>query len=319
MISVIIPVYNTEKYIKKCIDSVTTQTYRNLEIIIIDDGSKDRSLDICQEMAKNDSRIRVFHQENKGVSSARNKGLDYATGDWISFLDSDDYLDRDFYETLINATSSNVSIICCGVRPVNEKGEEVPHLQYNNIPKEDTLLSGKDVWMHFLHPSKRYLYWSPWDKLISTVLAKKHRFVVGRKFGEDLYYCFQCLKDTESIYYIPQKKYNYLIREGSATHSNSFNYSSFDSLFVSKKIFLETRNEQSLKHYTRLNMLVVAARIVRGYYLHPIDRRQYGLKIKQIRKLIRKQFRLYCIVELNIKHLCLILAAAYMPTIFKIR
>lgn len=318
-ISVIIPVYNTENYIKKCIDSVLAQTYSDLEIIVIDDGSTDGSLNICRKMEKNDSRVIVFHQENSGVSSARNKGLEMASGEWVSFLDSDDYLDEDFYETLIDAVDMNAPIICCGVRPVNENGEVVPHLQYTDIPSKPIMLSGEEMWKHFLHPSKRYLYWSPWDKLIKASLAKKIRFVVGRKIGEDLFYCYQCLKEAGSIYYIPEKKYNYLIRAGSATHSITFKNSSFDSLYFSNCILSDGKNVHYLEYYARLNLLVVASRIVRGYCTQSKEAQQYDSEIRTIRQIIRKNLKRYCVHELRLKHLCLIFEAAFMPALFYIR
>ena len=102
LISVIIPVYNVEKYIRYCLDSVINQTYKNLEIIIVDDGTKDSSGEIAEEYAVKDSRIKVIHKENGGLSDARNVGLDAATGKYIAFLDSDDVITLDFYEYLYN-------------------------------------------------------------------------------------------------------------------------------------------------------------------------------------------------------------------------
>ena len=100
MISVIVPVYNVELYLRKCLNSVVNQTYRDLEILIIDDGSTDGSGEICDEYRK-DERVRVFHTDNRGLSCARNLGLDNATGEWIGFVDSDDWIEPDMYEVLI--------------------------------------------------------------------------------------------------------------------------------------------------------------------------------------------------------------------------
>ena len=103
LINIIVPVYNTEKYIRKCLDSIVNQTYRNLEIIVVDDGSTDSSGDICDEYAHKDARIKVIHKENGGVSSARNAALDLCTpgGDLVAFVDSDDWLELNMYETLL--------------------------------------------------------------------------------------------------------------------------------------------------------------------------------------------------------------------------
>lgn len=100
LITIIIPVYNVEKYLRECIDSVIAQTYKNLEIILVDDGSIDKSGEICDEYSKKDSRIRVIHKKNGGLSDARNVALDIAKGEYIGFIDSDDYIEKDMFETL---------------------------------------------------------------------------------------------------------------------------------------------------------------------------------------------------------------------------
>ncbi|MBE6453854.1 MAG: glycosyltransferase [Alphaproteobacteria bacterium] len=114
-ISVIVPVYNVEQYLPQCLDSIINQTYKNLEIICVDDGSPDNSGKILDEYAKKDKRIKVIHQENGGLSVARNTGLDNATGEWVSFIDSDDYIALDFYENLISAANkSDTDVVQCG-------------------------------------------------------------------------------------------------------------------------------------------------------------------------------------------------------------
>ena len=113
LISIIIPVYNTEQYLSKCLDSVINQTYKNLEIIVIDDGSTDNSGKICDEYALKDNRIKVVHKQNAGVSSARNIGLDIARGEYIAFIDSDDYIELDMYESLLKISSENFSDVTC--------------------------------------------------------------------------------------------------------------------------------------------------------------------------------------------------------------
>ena len=100
LISVVVPVYNVENYLEKCVSSITNQTYKNLEIILVNDGSKDNSGAICDDLAKNDSRIKVIHKENGGLSDARNTGINVATGEYIGFVDSDDWIERDMYEQL---------------------------------------------------------------------------------------------------------------------------------------------------------------------------------------------------------------------------
>lgn len=116
-ISVIVPVYNTEQYLPRCIDSILSQTFTDFELLLIDDGSTDSSGTICDEYAQKDSRVRVFHKENGGVSSARNHGLDNAVGEWITFVDSDDYILSNFTETLVRLCEKNVDLCICGIKP----------------------------------------------------------------------------------------------------------------------------------------------------------------------------------------------------------
>ncbi len=113
-ISVIIPMYNSEKYIAKCLDSIISQNYENLEIIVVNDGSKDSSKEICEEYVKKDSRIRLINTENRGAGSARNTGLDASTGEIIGFIDSDDYICNDFYERLYNMLETTGADIAIG-------------------------------------------------------------------------------------------------------------------------------------------------------------------------------------------------------------
>lgn len=114
-VSVIVPVYKAEAYLYRCVDSLLVQTFTNFEILLIDDGSPDRSGEICDEYARKDTRVRVFHKENGGVSSARNLGLKYAQGEWIAFVDSDDWVESDFLE-VFRILSVDVDMIHCGLQ-----------------------------------------------------------------------------------------------------------------------------------------------------------------------------------------------------------
>ena len=133
MISVIVPIYNTEKYLKRALNSLLKQTYQDLEILLIDDGSTDSSLKICQEYAKKDHRIKVFHQENKGVSVVRNFGLSVAKGEYISFLDSDDYMEPNMLQTLYqNLIDTESDISVCHYQKFKD---QISHIQVKKIVK----------------------------------------------------------------------------------------------------------------------------------------------------------------------------------------
>ena len=116
LISVIVPIYNVEKYLDKCVESIVTQTYKNLEIILVDDGSPDRCPEICDKWAEKDERIKVIHKKNGGLSDARNEGYAVSSGEYISFIDSDDYIDREFYAILSNALDNGTDIAECATR-----------------------------------------------------------------------------------------------------------------------------------------------------------------------------------------------------------
>lgn len=124
MVSVIVPVYNTEKYLHRCIDSILTQTYTDFELLLIDDGSTDNSGKICDEYTQKDSRVRVFHKENGGVSSARNLGLDEAKGEWISFVDSDDYVLPTYLATYFELMQNETDLCILGIIPDYSKSVE---------------------------------------------------------------------------------------------------------------------------------------------------------------------------------------------------
>lgn len=128
LISVIVPIYGVEKYLEQCLDSIINQTYRNLEIILIDDGSPDRCGEICDRYASRDSRIKVIHQSNQGLSAARNAGMDMATGEYISFIDSDDYIDPHFYEKMEQGFQDypEAPIIIC--LPYQDKDGQITYL-----------------------------------------------------------------------------------------------------------------------------------------------------------------------------------------------
>lgn len=123
LISIIIPVYNVERYLNKCLDSIINQTYKNLEIVLVDDGSTDRSGLICDDYAAKDNRVIVLHKENSGVSEARNIGLKHSTGEFIGFVDGDDYVDRQMYELLLERLESdNSDMAACNYLQVDEEG-----------------------------------------------------------------------------------------------------------------------------------------------------------------------------------------------------
>lgn len=211
-ISVIVPVYNVEKYIGDCIESILNQTYKDFELLLIDDGSSDRSGLICKEYAQKDPRIRVFHKENGGVSSARNMGLSKAQGSWLCFVDSDDSIDKTYLEDFgLGASESDfylqgyktvcndriLKIIDFGGLHSNEFSSILAYAEDNNIIN------------------------SPCFKLYNReiVASKNMLFDLNTSYGEDHLFSLQYVMNITSIHYSNNSGYNYTVKEGSLTHS----------------------------------------------------------------------------------------------------
>lgn len=170
LISIIIPVYGVEKYIAQCLESVINQTYKNLEIIVINDGTKDRSADIAKEYAAKDSRIKVYDFKNGGLSVARNRGLEIATGEYISYLDSDDWLDTKMYETLLETAMKNeADMVKCGIIETNGAAEE-------KITFSDVKIINNEQHKAFENYFKGILWTLAWNGLYKRELAKKVKF-----------------------------------------------------------------------------------------------------------------------------------------------
>ncbi|MCR5043472.1 MAG: glycosyltransferase [Bacteroidaceae bacterium] len=213
MISVIIPVYNVLPYLGECVASIVAQTYKAWECILVDDGSTDGSGDICDEWAKKDGRIRVVHQENGGVSNARNKGVEEARGESIVFVDSDDTIGAEHLWRLANAADAD--LVVSGIRQIcqDEQTDEMkPKTNKNFVLNKDSLTDFVDL-------NDKFLLYGPVAKLYKTSTLKKHaiRFPVGCNYGEDLQFNLQYLEYVKTITQVDDVSYFY--RRGTETLS----------------------------------------------------------------------------------------------------
>ncbi|SFN78625.1 Glycosyltransferase involved in cell wall bisynthesis [Pseudobutyrivibrio sp. UC1225] len=216
-ISVIVPVYNVENYLDRCIESIVNQSYRNLEIILVNDGSTDKSGEICNRLARVDNRIRVIHKENGGLSSARNAGLDSATGDYIAFIDSDDYIHTKMYEILVKVQKdTGADIVSCGYQMFDE-GDVPKEIDYDNF--EFFEYTGTDIYNQL------------WDRDTSTVIQCQKlfnkdvfshiRYPEGR-IHEDVYVIHRELGKVNKYVFVDIPFYYYMIRNGSIMQTESF-------------------------------------------------------------------------------------------------
>lgn len=211
MISVITAVYNIEEYLPRCVDSILTQTYSNLEIILVDDGSTDNSGKICDEYAQRDDRIRVIHKKNGGLSDARNAGLDIARGEYIGFVDGDDWIDQDMYRAMYEACeAAQAQAAVCRYRQITRSGV------IDGSGENSVSLSKTEALEVYLCGDDRYLiYNSVWSKLFVTKLIKDMRFPVGKN-SEDIMFTTKAFCRLDRLVYLDRAYYNYVLdREGS--------------------------------------------------------------------------------------------------------
>ena len=213
LISVIVPVYNVEPYLRRCIDSILAQTYENLEIILVDDGSPDRCGEICDEYARLDRRIRVIHQENSGVSAARNAALAVAEGEYIGFVDSDDWIEPNMYEEMyeaILATDSDIAVI-------DFVKEPCPEVAHQNDSGKREVLSGVQAYCEMMKGEKFQGHMC--SKLARKAVLKKNTFCLDISVLEDMLFCTEMFFRTRKVVYQKSSLYHYWMSDQSLSHS----------------------------------------------------------------------------------------------------
>lgn len=216
-VSIVIPVYNTEKYIEKCVNSVLAQSYQEIEIILVDDGSTDTSPKICDRLANNNEVIKVIHTNNQGVACARNVGIESSSGEYTQFVDSDDYIDSDMTEYLVkNFEKEDVDIVLCGYkREYQEKSERVtPEKYVGTVLGLDEMLG---YWL--LDP----IVGSPCNKLFlkEIIDSKNIRFHEGMNYAEDYCFCMDYMRYVNRISILSDAKYHYRDTPHSLTKGNT--------------------------------------------------------------------------------------------------
>ena len=214
-ISVVIPVYNVEKYLSECLDSVVNQTYKNLQIILVDDGSTDFSGKICDVYAEKDNRITVVHQKNAGAGAAKNTGLELIDGDYFSIIDSDDYIELDMYEKMVNSLEKyNADIVQCLFRNVyvNDSFDRKYKIK-GNYPK---VLTSKSFLKEYLYDWKYAIFA---NKVFKSSLLKEIRFPVGRKI-DDEFFTYKLVCNAKKVVNIDNILYNYRMRKTSVMNEN---------------------------------------------------------------------------------------------------
>lgn len=279
MISIILPVYNAEPYIVKCVESIRTQTYKDWELIVIDNGSEDKSYSICKELAKEDPRIEVFHQyKNKGVSQARNLGLERVSGEFLTFIDADDWIAPDYLEVLFKEQQKeDADMVVCGYRMVTEedrRAEETIRDSKSNreevAGKNKTFHQEKTEYTRDLYSLKEYVKnyllegnTHCWGVLYRTRKIREVSFPGKITIGEDLLYLIQAAKQMDKILVLGYQGYRYFINPRGAMLKK------FTPEYMDQLVCWQLAKEELLKEDSGLedklnSILVVSALLVVG-------------------------------------------------------
>lgn len=210
LVTILSPCYNVEAYLPQCLDSILNQTYTNLQVVCIDDGSKDNTWPILQEYAVKDSRLEVYHQENQGVATTRNNLLDKIQGDYVLFVDSDDWMELDMVKFLLSKAIDNKAEVVTCTDVINDS---IPAFEYSEeICRQEQFL--KD----FLHHTK--LRGQLWNKLVKASLLKRLMFDTTVSYGEDALLCWQYLKQTNKLVFTDKQLYHYRMVDNSLSHQS---------------------------------------------------------------------------------------------------
>ena len=243
LLSVIVPIYGVEKYLSKCLDSIIAQTYLNIQIILVNDGSPDKCSQICEVYAARDNRIIVIHKENGGLSSARNAGIEKATGAYIAFVDSDDFIHPKMYEILIdNLERNDADISVSNLKKVYDEREEIDSLGENKV----FLYEKRDAMRNFFDKNLYVPTVVAWTKVYKRELFSTIRFPEG-KIHEDEFVTYKVFWSAKRIVYTSLKLYYYVQRQGSITNM-SINKRFLDVLEAYKEMicFFEHNQEREL-------------------------------------------------------------------------
>ena len=302
LISVIVPVYNVEKYLDRCVQSIVNQTYKNLEIILVDDGSPDNCGKMCDDWAQKDSRIKVVHKANGGLSDARNAGMAVATGEYIAFVDSDDWVDIHFLELLYNAVlAHNVKLAACDAKTVylfeSKNIADLPQAKvFTSQQALQTLTIGKEF---------RSVVW---NKLYHRTLLENEQFEVGR-YHEDEFFTYRILAKANHSVYVNAPLYYYFQRQGSIMNSASFRHLDALDAYIERIKFFKQNYPELYKKDKAIFCFACVNLYCDGLGLKYDEKKLYTAKIKNCRKQLK--FKLSEFTNYSFKELIYILGSRF--------
>lgn len=285
LVSVLVAVYNTQDYLERCIDSIIGQTYEKIEVIIVDDGSKDESLKICKDFMKKDSRIKVIHQENGGLAAARNTGIRYAEGEYVCFLDSDDYIENDYIETLYKSLKRyQVDVAVCAY------DREYPNGKVVAMCMDSDKMIGREEAMVNMYRYNSFGAYS-WNKMFRMDMIKKYGLIYDPelRMSQDLYFSTQYIQKIKSAYYINRPLYHYIYNEDSVCR-NIKKTGVFQDRFMTSilahektKDLLQAEDKEIRQSFSERYVNTYMRLTVNLYYSKNYDKRLLTMAKKNIR------------------------------------
>lgn len=273
-ISVIVPVYNVQNFLEKCINSILSQTYKDFELLLIDDGSTDNSAVICKAAGALDGRIKYYYKENGGLSDARNFGLRHIHGKYVTFIDSDDWVEKSYLDYLYKSITAEDSDISTCIFMLCSEETTKP---WKSLPETPVVVSGKDALVSLLYDDAINV--SANGKLIRSTLFADIRFPVGRRF-EDVGTTYKIIRDATTVAVGGASLYNYLMRPGSITHSGAVGV--YDRLELAEQAYADLLGEdaevnRAAESYLVFHMLSV----LRSIDLNYPDQRKKGNSLRR--------------------------------------
>lgn len=287
-LSIIIPCYNVEKHLDRCLLSVINQTYTNLEIILVDDGSPDNSGNICDKWAKQDKRIKVIHKQNEGLGFARNSGIEIATGEWIAFVDSDDFIDLSMYEKLLTkAIEKNADIVYCGHIKQLSNGTNITITDF-----ADEKIFEKDVFLElsqgFFKPttiSPKMLTMSVWHAVYRRNIISQPFYSEREVGSEDIHFQVCAMLNARRVVFIPDALYTYCYNGVSLSHT--FNLSKYDRYKTLNKVINKTYDAYGIKSPSDYCVFIMAFAMIRKITLSQLNSK---IKHEYISKIVTDSF-----------------------------
>ncbi|WP_343347203.1 glycosyltransferase [Terrisporobacter petrolearius] len=309
LLSIIVPAFNIENYISRCLESLINQNYKNIEIIVVDDGSKDKTGEIIDDYAKQDYRIKFIHKKNEGVSIARNTGIDIAKGDYIGFVDGDDTVDKEMFEILIkNAVDYNADISHCGYKMVFPS-----RIDYYYNTENIIIQNNYDGLEGLLKADK--IEPGLWNKIYKANLFNDFRLNPNIKYNEDLLANFYLFKRSKKSVFYDKCMYNYLIRKGSAATKEISPNKLIDPILVIKEIKGYLEKDYELYDIAYRRYLTGLVGICRNTQCR--NDKYFSDYIKESKKILKRE-----LYNINNKHLIrgklkyMVYGVVYMPIIF---